>query len=84
MGEPAIEAALALDARTLQEGLEPWLARAQETGEVRTDLPARDLTAWLLLVLDGFLARLATDDAFTAAEQGAVLEDVVARLLSAA
>ena len=82
MGEPEIEAALALDARTLQEGLEPWVARAQEAGEVRTDLSPRDLTAWLLLVLDGFLGRLATDGDFTAAAQGAVLEDVVARLLA--
>ena len=84
MAEPEVEAALALDARTLQEGLEPWVARAQRAGAVRDDLTARDLTAWLLLVLDGFLGRLATDDAFTASEQGVVLEDVVARLLSAA
>ncbi len=82
MAEPEVEAALAQDARTLQEGLEPWVARAQQAGAARTDLTARDLTAWLLLVVDGFLGRLATDDAFTATGQAPVLEDVVARLLA--
>ena len=67
MGEPEVEAALALDARVLQEGLEPWVARAQEAGQVRTDLSARDLTAWVLVLLDGFLGRIAVDAAFTAA-----------------
>ncbi|MDT0186189.1 TetR/AcrR family transcriptional regulator [Microbacterium sp. ARD31] len=82
MAEPEVAAALAHDARTLQEGLEPWVARAQQDGAVRTDLTARDLTAWLLLVVDGFLGRLATDDDFTAADQAPVLEDAVARLLA--
>ena len=55
MGEPEVEAALALDSRVLQEGLEPWVARAQEAGQVRTDRSAHDLTAWLMVVIDGFL-----------------------------
>jgi AcrR family transcriptional regulator len=84
MGEPEVEAALALDARVLQEALEPWVARAQESGQVRTDLSARDLTAWVLVVLDGFLGRLAVDAGFTADSQRATLRDVVRRLLSAA
>ncbi|MDZ5664026.1 TetR/AcrR family transcriptional regulator [Nocardioides sp. S-58] len=82
MGEPAVEAALALDARALQEGLEPWVARAQHAQQVRTDLSARDLTAWLLVVVDGFLGRLATDADFTAAGQRGALLDVVQRLLA--
>lgn len=84
MGEPAIEAALAVDARVLQEGLEPWVGRAQAAQQVRTDVPARDLTAWLLVVLDGFLGRLAVDDDFTAEGQRGMLQDTVRRLLSAA
>ncbi len=32
MGEPEVEAALALDTRVLQDGLEPWVARAQAAG----------------------------------------------------
>jgi AcrR family transcriptional regulator len=81
MGEPEVEAALALDTRVLQEGLEPWIARAQAAEQVRTDLPARDLTAWLLVVLDGFLGRMAVDTDFTAEGQRATLGDVVRRLL---
>lgn len=84
MGEPEVEAALALDTQVLQEGLEPWVARAQEAGQVRTDLTARDLTAWVLVVLDGFLGRLAVDGAFTAEAQRATLLDAVRRLVSAA
>jgi AcrR family transcriptional regulator len=84
MGEPEVEAALALDAHVLREGLEPWVARAQEAGQVRTDLSARDLTAWVLVVLDGFLGRLAVDATFTAEAQRATLLDVARRLLTAA
>ncbi len=84
MGEPAVTAALAVDARVLQEGLEPWVGRAQAAQQARTDVPARDLTLWLLVVLDGFLARLAVDDTFTVQGQRAMLHDTVRRLLSAA
>jgi hypothetical protein len=80
--EPEVEAALALDSRALQEGLEPWVARAQVAGQVRDDRPARDLTAWLMVVLDGFLGRLAVDPDFTADAQRATLLDVVRRLLT--
>ncbi|MBD3913158.1 TetR/AcrR family transcriptional regulator [Nocardioides hwasunensis] len=82
MGEPDVEAALALDTRVLEEGLEPWIARAQAADQVRADISAHDLTVWLLVVLDGFLARLAVDADFTAAAQQATLRDVVRRMLT--
>ncbi|RYB95297.1 TetR/AcrR family transcriptional regulator [Nocardioides oleivorans] len=82
MGEPDVEAALALDTRVLEDGLEPWIARAQAAGQVRTDLSARDLTAWMLVVLDGFLGRVAVDTDFTAEGQRDTLRDVVRRVLS--
>lgn len=82
MGEPEIEAALAADSRVLQEGLEPWIVRAQRAGQVRGDLSARDLTAWVMLVLDGFLGRLAVDPGFTATSQRPVLLDTVRRVLA--
>ena len=82
MGEPDVEAALALDTRVLQDGLQPWVERAQAAGEVRRDVPARDLTAWLLVVMDGFLGRISAGDDFTAAGQRAMLEDTVSRLLA--
>lgn len=84
MGDPEVEAALALDTRVLHEGIEPWVARAQAARLVRTDLSARDLTAWLMVVLDGFLGRLAVDDDFTAAGQRDVLVDAARRLLAPA
>ncbi len=82
MGEPAVEAALARDTHVLQEGLEPWVGRAQAAGQVRDDVPADQLTVWLLLVLDGFLGRMASDEAFSAVTQRAMLEDTLARLLA--
>lgn len=82
MGDPDVEAALARDTRVMQDGLETWVARAQEAGLVRTDLSARDLTAWVLVVLDGYLGRLATDGAFTADGQSGALRDAVRRLLA--
>ncbi|NYE35054.1 AcrR family transcriptional regulator [Nocardioides cavernae] len=82
VGEPEVDAALDEDTRVLQDGLEPWIVRAQEAGEVRTDLPAHDLTSWVLVVLDGFLGRLATDAAFTAEKQAGTLRDAVRRLLA--
>ncbi|MBC2933267.1 helix-turn-helix transcriptional regulator [Nocardioides sp. zg-1228] len=82
MGEREVEAALARDTRVLEEGLGPWVARAQAAGQARTDLSAADLTAWLLVVVDGFLGRLAVDESFTAAGQREVLIDTVRRLLA--
>ena len=82
MGEREVEEALARDTRVLEEGLGPWVARAQAAGRARTDLSADDLTAWLLVVIDGFLGRLAVDESFTAAGQRDVLVDTVRRLLA--
>ena len=66
MTEPRIAEALAADERALRGGLQPWVRRAQAAGQVRTDLSAARLTDWLMLLLDGFLGRLAGGDAFTA------------------
>lgn len=82
MGEPEIEAALTLDARVLREGLLPWMQAAQARKQVRADASADDLTDWMLLVLDGFLGRLAAGDEFTAQRQWPMLEDTIARLLA--
>lgn len=82
MGEREVEAALALDSQVLLEGLEPWIARARDAGQVRGDLSAHDLTAWVLLVIDGFLGRIAVDEDFTAAAQRDALLDAVRRLLA--
>lgn len=84
MGEPAVEAALAADTRAIADGLGPWLERARATGRVRDDVPAADLTQWVIAVVDGFLGRLAVEERFTAAGQRTMLLDVVRRLLAPA
>ncbi len=82
MGEPEVEAAITLDTRVHREGLLPWVAAAQTQGQVRTDVSADDLTDWVLLVLDGFLGRLAAGDGFTAQSQAGMLTETVTRLLA--
>ncbi len=82
MTEPAVAAALADDEAAQLEGLRPFVLAAQRAGRVRTDLSGRALTSWVLLVLDGYLGRLATDDAFTASGQRRTLVDAVERLLA--
>ena len=82
MTEPRIASALAADERTLRGGLLPWVRKAQAAGQVRKDLSAPRLTEWLMLLLDGFLGRLAGDDAFTAKRETRTLLDAVERLLA--
>ncbi len=82
MTEPAIATALAADDEAQRRSLRVWIRRAQQTGEVRTDVSAPTLTSWVLLVVDGFLGRLATEPAFTAAGQRRMLLDTVDRLLA--
>jgi AcrR family transcriptional regulator len=84
LGEPRIAAALAADEQTLREGLLPWVRSARSVGEVRADLTADRLADWLMLLLDGFLGRLAGGDGFTARRETATLHDAVRRLLAPA
>lgn len=83
MTDPGVAEALTADEQAQREGLLPWVRRAQVDGEVRTDLTPPALTAWVMLVLDGFLGRIAADEDFTAAGQRRWLVDMVERLLAA-
>ena len=82
MTEPAVAEALADDERAQSEGLRPFVLAAQRAGDVRTDLSATALTAWVLLVLDGYLGRLASDPSFSATGQRRTLVQTVERLLA--
>lgn len=82
MTDPAVAAALAADEQAQRDGLLPWVRAARAAGEIRADLSARALTAWVLLVLDGFLGRTAVDPDFTARGQSRWLTDAVERLLA--
>lgn len=83
MTEPDVAAALAADERAHRDGLLPWVRQARSTGDVRTDLSAAALTAWVMLVLGGFLGRIAADPSFTAQGQSRWPTDAVERLLDA-
>ena len=82
MNDERVAAALARDDAALHDGLLPWIEAAQAAGEVRDDVPAGRLCAWVLVVLDGFLGRLAGASGFTAAGERDMLQDTVRRLLA--
>lgn len=78
---PEVAAALADDEGAVRAGLRRWLERARLAGEVRTDLDADRLTHWVMVVIDGYLGRLAEGEGFDAAAEQATLVDVVRRVL---
>lgn len=80
-GDPEVASALELDERAQVDGLGPWLAAAQRAGAVRAGVPAERLATWVFLLLDGFVARLAGDEAFTVEGERDLLVETVARLL---
>lgn len=80
MGEPAVVSALAHDDEATRAGLQPWVARAQKFGALRTDMPATRLTTWLLAVLDGYASQLATAPDFDATTERKNLIDAVTRI----
>lgn len=84
MNDPQVAAALARDEAARYDGLLPWVQAAQSGGGIRVDVPAPRLCAWVLVVLDGFLGRLAGESGFTAAAEQDMLMDTVQRLLAPA
>src|SRR5699024_8902521 len=84
MHEPKAVAALQADEDAHRALLTEWLTRAQEAGQVRTDLPADRLASWVRLLLDGFLERIATEEGFTAEREGPVLRETVLGFLAGA
>lgn len=77
MHQPQVAAALQADEDAQRGLLLDCLSRAQEAGQVRTDLPAERLASWARLLMDGFLERIATEPAFTAERDGPVLRETV-------
>ena len=64
------------------EGLFPLVEAAQRDGHLRGDVTAAHLCAWVMVVLDGFISRLAADPTFNAATEQEMLADTVGRLLA--
>ncbi|WP_147916048.1 TetR/AcrR family transcriptional regulator [Ruania zhangjianzhongii] len=83
MHQPQVAAALQADEDAQARLLVDWLARAQEAGQIRTDLPAARLGSWVRLLLDGFLERIATEEGFTAEREAPVLREAVFEFLAA-
>lgn len=82
MTEPDVARALAADEHVLRTGLRGWMAEAQAGGQARTDVSAARLTSWLMLLLDGFIGRLATEPGFTVRRERKMLIDTVTRMLA--
>jgi AcrR family transcriptional regulator len=82
VGDPAVGSALAADELALRQCLTPWVERAQTAGQIRRDLTPLRLTSWVMLLLDGFLARLAAEPGFEAATEAPMLRQSVERVLA--
>lgn len=84
MSRPEVAELLAADQQIARDGLTPWVERARELRQIRTDWSVSDTVSWLLLIEDAFIGALATTPGFNAAEQTPALLDVVARMLNPA
>jgi AcrR family transcriptional regulator len=82
VADPDVAVALAADERAQTDGLLRLVRAAQAAGQVRRDLSPEALTSWLVLLVEGFVGRIAADEQFTAASQRATLVDTVQRLLA--
>lgn len=82
MTQPEVAAALHRDEVAEHEELQLWVRRAQTQGSVRSDLSPTEVTTWILLLLDGFIGRVATLEDFTAAGQRDQLLDTAQRLIA--
>lgn len=82
MHQPDVAAKLDEDARAQRDLLRPWVEKAQQAGEVRTDLTPDRIVSWLYLLTDGFLGRTADDETFTAETEKATLVDTARRFLA--
>lgn len=82
MHQPDVAAKLAEDAQAQRDLLLPWVEKAQQAGEIRTDLTAEQVTSWLYLLTDGFLGRIADEEDFTAQTEKATLVDTARRFLA--
>ena len=81
MSDAKVAAALARDEAVLREGLLPWVEAAQRAGGIRDDLPAGRLTDWIMVLLDGFLGRIAGEQFDPVAERDMLL-DTARRLIA--
>lgn len=82
MTQPDVAAKLDEDAQAQRDLILPWVEKAQQAGEIRTDLTPARITSWLYLLTDGFLGRIATEENFTAEAEKATLVETARRFLA--
>ncbi|MEU4387617.1 helix-turn-helix domain-containing protein [Promicromonospora sp. NPDC023805] len=82
MQQPDVAAKLEEDARTQRDLLLPWVEKAQQAGQIRTDLTPARITSWLYLLTDGFLGRIADEETFTPHTEKPVLLETARRFLA--
>jgi len=80
MSDERVATALAHDEVVLRDGLLPWVEAAQRSGGIRIDLPAVRVTDWIMVLLDGFLGRIAGEQFDPVAERDMLL-DTAGRLI---
>ncbi|CAM4143951.1 TetR/AcrR family transcriptional regulator [Nocardia ninae] len=78
---PEIALALRADDETARTALQAAVRTAQQVQRVRSDVTAGRLAEWILLLLDGFAARVVTSDGFVAAQEIDMLNEQVTLLL---
>lgn len=76
-----IATALRAEEETIRAGLVHWLHRAQETDQVRHDLPAERLAGWIMLLVDGFSGRVGASGEFDVPTEEPLLLEVITSLL---
>ncbi|MGF7125076.1 TetR/AcrR family transcriptional regulator [Rhodococcus sp. BE178] len=69
---------------SFRKALEDLLERADDAGQLDTDLTAEDASTWIAALVDGMFARVAADPDFQPETQSAVLRRIVAQLLRGA
>lgn len=77
-----VATALRADEDATRSGLTRWLALAHDAGEVRTDLSAERLAAWVMAIVDGFAGRVGTSADFDVATEETLLFEVISTLLT--
>ncbi len=78
---PEVADVLAEDEQAQRDVLTQWVARGVAAGQFRSDLSAERIASWLLLFVNGFIDRVATEDSFNAGQETALLHETVHRFI---
>ena len=77
-----VATALRADEKATRTGLMHWLALAQGSGEVRSDLSVDRLAGWVMLIVDGFAGRVGGSADFEVTAEEVLLFEVITTFLA--